>query len=153
MVLVTGTVPGFGFGFGFATTVTTAPREFKPGRVFAYAQVRRSRNRMEDVMNSLAGKPQPRRILLPLTALVLVMSAPVTAVVPVDQGQGFVERPINTGRGIDQRPAFAGGNGFFEGHTGGDGQLWVLDRMTGRVRSCQPAAEAGQPPLCSPWSR
>lgn len=104
-------------------------------------------------MSSPTGKMKPGRILLPLAAVMLTLSAPLAAVVPSDQGQGFVERPINTGRGIDQRPAFAGGNGFFEGHAGGDGQLWILDRMTGQVRSCQPPAEAGQTPRCSPWSQ
>jgi len=92
------------------------------------------------------------RMLFPLVGLLLLASQQATAVVPMGS-QGFVERPISTGRGIDQRPAFAGGNGFFEGHAGSDGQLWILDRMTGRVRSCRPPAEAGQQPDCSPWSQ
>ena len=102
-------------------------------------------------MSSLAGKRSPYRTLLSLAAVMLVMSASVKAVVPIVQGQGVVERPIG-GYGMDQRPAY-GGNGLFEGHEGDDGQLWILDRMTGRVRSCQPPAEAGQQPRCSPWSQ
>jgi hypothetical protein len=76
------------------------------------------------------------------------------AVAQVPTSRGFVERPVG-GHGVSMQPAFANDGGFFEGHAseGDDGRLWILDRQTGRVRSCLPPATAEAPPACSPWSQ
>ncbi|NCF10865.1 MAG: hypothetical protein GWP66_09335 [Gammaproteobacteria bacterium] len=85
-----------------------------------------------------------------VTAMLSLASTAAAAVMPV-QGQGIVERPIGGG-GFYGQPSVVS-EGFFEAHPGRDGQLWILDRQTGRVRSCAPPDAADQPPRCSPWSQ
>ncbi len=84
-----------------------------------------------------------------LAGMLCFTSGTVAAVLPV-QGQGVTERPIGA-QGFVERPAVVDG-GFFEAHPGHEGQLWILDRQTGRVRSCAPPEAADLPPRCSPWS-
>jgi len=92
------------------------------------------------------------RMLFLLVGLLLLASQQAAAVVPMGS-QGYVERPIGGG-GFNQQPAYGayGGGGFFEAHSGSDGQIWILDRQTGRVRSCLPPTGVDQRPRCSPWS-
>ena len=89
-----------------------------------------------------------RRAVL-LAGMLLAASGTAAAVLPI-QGQGVVERPIGGG-GFVEQPAFVNG-GFFEAHAGDGGRLWILDRQTGRVRSCAPPEAVDQPPRCLPWS-
>jgi hypothetical protein len=84
-----------------------------------------------------------------LAGTLLTASGVAAAVVPI-QGQGVVERPI--GAGVYPGVSGVVNEAFFEAHAGRDGTLWILDRQTGRVRSCAPPDAVDQPPRCSPWS-
>lgn len=101
-------------------------------------------------MRKVSSGARPVRNTLCLAGMFLVASSAAAAVVPL-QGQGYVERPI-AGGGFYGQPGVVN-ESFFEAHPGLDGQLWILDRQTGRVRSCTPPEAADQPPRCSPWSQ
>lgn len=85
-----------------------------------------------------------------LAGLALTATAASAAVLPLDGGPAYVERPV-TG-GYYGQPV-VGAEARYEGHpdTGG-ALLWVLDRQTGRVRTCRPAPAEGERPACSPWN-
>jgi hypothetical protein len=99
-------------------------------------------------MHGISWKPDAMRRAGLLAGTLLVASSTAAAVVPI-QAQGVVERPV--GGGFYGQPGVVN-EGFFEAHAGQDGRLWILDRQTGRVRSCAPPDAADQPPRCSPWS-
>jgi hypothetical protein len=101
-------------------------------------------------MREIKRLPGPLRGVLLLSGIALVASTAAAAVLPIE-GQGYVERPVG-GSGFYGQPGVVSG-GFFEGHAGRDGQLWILDRQTGRVRSCTPPGGEDQAPRCSPWSQ
>ena len=101
------------------------------------------------IVRKLIVRSARSRAALSVAGVLLATWGSAWAVLPV-QGQGVTERPIGT-QGFVERPAFVDG-GFFEAHPGQEGQLWILDRQTGRVRSCAPPVAADQAPRCSPWS-